>query len=155
MKMACLIAGCAALLLPGCAANTLVAELADRGVTPKTTAKLKFVSSEGDLGGDVQVTTHDAEVIDAVWTRVLSSKPTNHWVFSGWAKVEFYTGRKTEWPAATLLLNATDASHVETEFHAHYDAESNRMVGLMRCPGLHNLIRWHMVKEYDRRKENR
>ena len=140
------------LLVTGCASNSLAERLRDRGVTPGTTAKLKFIGTDSDFGTDVQVTIEDPEVIKSVWTRIHSATPTEHWAASGFRKIEFYTSKKAEWSAATLMLNVTDAAFLDTEFWHHFDSDREGYYGLMRCPGLHKLVMWHLREEHERRK---
>lgn len=147
------ILACVLLLLTGCATNSLVQRLKDHGVTPSNTAKLKFISSEGAFGGDVYVITEDPEVIKSVWTRIYSATPTNFWVASGSHGVEFYTSKQAKQPAATVMVNGTDAAHLEGDYWHHFNAHRKGYYGLWRCPGLEKLVYWHLRKEYERRKD--
>ncbi|MBL7153184.1 MAG: hypothetical protein ISS79_05670 [Phycisphaerae bacterium] len=148
------ILACVILPLTGCSANSLADRLKDRGVTPGTTAKLKFVGTEADFGPDVHVTIEDPEVIESVWIRIHSATPTEHWAASGFRKIEFYTSKKAKWVDATLMLNVTDAAFLDTEFWHQFDSDRKGYYGLMRCPGLHKLVMRHLREEHERRKNS-
>lgn len=143
-----------ALLLAGCASNSLVKKFKDRGVTTATTAKLKFIGSQCDFDTDVFVTIEDPHIIKAVWNSIYLATKAEPYSGSDFGKIEFYTSEKAEWPAATLLVNPTDSSFLDTEFPYQYDVVSDRMLGLMSCPGLHKLRMEHLEKEYKKRKGN-
>ncbi|MCK4293707.1 MAG: hypothetical protein KAY65_10960 [Planctomycetes bacterium] len=145
---------CILLVLTGCSTNPLVKKLRDRGVMPASTAKLKFIGSKNDFGTDISVTTEDQHVIKAVWSSIYSATKTNPYAGFDFGRIEFYTSKKAEWPAATLLVNPTDDSFLETEFLYQYNGESDRMLGLMRCPGLHKLRMWHLEKSISEQREN-
>ncbi|MCK4293706.1 MAG: hypothetical protein KAY65_10955 [Planctomycetes bacterium] len=155
MKKAILypILTCTLLLSAGCTNNSLVKRLKDHGVTPSNTTKLKFISSEGAFGGDVYVITEEPEVIKSVWTRIYSATLTNFWVASGDHRVEFYTSKQAKQPAATVMVNGTDAARLEGDYWHHFDEHRKGYYGLWRCPGLERLVTWHLRKEYERRKD--
>ena len=144
---------CTFVLSAGCAPNSLVARLKDRGVTPVTTAKLKFVGTEADVGPDIYVAVEDPEVLKSVWTRIYSATPTKHWCACGFRRIEFYTGKKAERPTTVLLVNATDAAYVEGDYWHHFDSHREKYYGLARCPGLHKLVMSHLEEEYERQKD--
>ncbi len=140
------------LLSVGCSRNSLVKRFKARGVAPGTTAMLKFIGSDDDFGTEVSVTTDDTDIIKEVWMSIYSAAPAEPCGGFDFGKIEFYTSKKVEWPAATLLVNPTGDSFLDTEFSYQYDNESDKMLGLMRCHGLHELRVRHLEKEYLCRK---
>lgn len=145
---------CILLVLAGCSTNPLVKKFRDRGVTPASTAKLKFIGSKNDFGTDVSVTTEDKDVITAAWNSIHSATAFEPYGGSDFGRINFYTSKKAKWPAATLLVNVKDAAFLETEFLYQYDTTSEQYLGLMSCPGLHKLRMWHLKREYERRKNS-
>lgn len=145
---------CILLVLTGCSTNPLVKKFRDRGVTPASTAKLKFIGSKNDFETDISVTTEDQDVITAAWNSIYSATAVEPYEGSGFGRIDFYTSKKAEWPAATLLVNVKDAAFLETEFLYQYDTTSEQYLSLMSCPGLHKLRMWHLRKEHERRKNS-
>lgn len=145
---------CILLVLTGCSTNPLVKKFRDRGVTPVSTAKLKFIGSKNDFGIDISVTTEDQDVITAAWNSIYSATAVEPYGGSDFGRIDFYTSKKAEWPAATLIVYPNGASFLETEFRYQYDNENNKILGLMRCPGLHKLRMLRLEKEHNKRKGN-
>ena len=138
------------LLLGGCAGNGLVRDLGAQGVEPRSTVRLVFAGSEADFGSDVRVNVVDRQVISEVWHSIQKAKPTGLWCACGYRKVEFHTSPKSLKPAATLMVNATGASHVLESKRYRYDRTQMKMVGMFECSGLHDLIMNALKKEYAR-----
>ncbi len=142
------------MMLSGCSENILVQRLKEHGITENNTAKLRFISSPGAYGDDTKVVIEDTEVIKAVWARIHSSTPTNRWSLSGFHSIEFYTANETGTPAATLMLNVSNAAYLEGDLWYHLDSHKPGYYGLWKCPGLENLVIWHLKKEYEQRHGN-
>ncbi len=142
---------CTVWVLTGCSANSLVKNFRDRGITPASTAKLRFVGSKNDFGDDISVTIKDPRIIKVVWDSIYSATPAEpqEGHFGG---IIFYTSEKAEWPAETLLVNPNDASFLDSEFSYQYD--DGKMNRLMNCPGLYKLRMQHLEEEYNKRKGN-
>jgi len=124
--------------------SLLFRDLAARGVTPETTAKLVFVGSEADFGPDVDAVVEDREAITKAWESIARSKPYGVWYASGYRRAEFFVGGEGK-PAAVLLINASDACHLK-------DLKAVGPIKRYRCEGLHETAIKLLEKEYERRK---
>lgn len=153
MVWACLCMLATGVLTAGCAPNELVNELAELGVTPATTVRLRFIGSEADFGTTkVRVVVTSEEAIKAVWQLIQEAEPADVWHASGYRQVEFYTPEGADKPVVVLLVNAGNLCHVAGSSRYYYDPDAGRMLGLFRCPGLHSLLMKALAAEHKRQQ---
>ena len=105
---------------------TLAKALRQRGVSPDSIAYLRFVGDESSFTtGRVATNTTD---VAWIWDRMIeTAEPYVFWEASGYRRVEIYT-RSGPQPAATLLVNTTDATSIAGDGRS------------FMCHGLHEIV---------------
>lgn len=93
--------------------NRLIEHLEVSGVTASTTARIEVVGSEADFGPDVVAVISDETTISRAWQSIAESKPTGLWYASGYRQLRFYSMLDGESPKAVLMLNESDAVHIQ------------------------------------------
>jgi len=143
----------AGVLVGGCGPHKLGDDLAEFGITPAKTARLRLIGSEADFGTTkVRAVVTDKETIQAVWGLIESAEPADVWHASGYRNVEFYLSQADGEPAAVLRVNAGDLCHVAGSRRYYYDHQARKTVGLFRCAGLHRLLMARLAAEHRRQQ---
>ncbi len=133
------------ILAVGCAEQTLVQQLAARGVHHTGSAeRVVMRGSEADFGSDIIVEC-DLGLSAQIWDCIYAARPYGAWYSSGYRSVEFYRLADDETPMLTLRVNESGAAHIETK------GEASRF----RCPGLHELIMAKLEEQYESRRADR
>ncbi len=128
--------------LAGCStAPELVHRLSRHSITYRNTEKIVLIASEGGYGSWLKVTITEDFWIQEIWDAIHQSRPYDIWAASGYRTLEFYRKGEPDEPAATLLVNVTDACHVR--------GTTDRF----RCPKMHSILTPPLELEYKRRKE--
>jgi hypothetical protein len=128
------------LVLTGCASSPeLVQTLAERPITHMDTEKIVLTDSEGGCGASTSVTITELFIIQKIWDTIHQSRPYGVWCACGYRKLEFYRAGHPERPAVILLVNETDACHIE--------GTSRRF----RCPGINAVLEDLLKHEYNKR----
>ena len=135
---------CALALLSfmGCAApRGLVQRLSDQFVTTRyrNTDKIVLTGSEGGYGASTTVTITAEFLIQEIWDSIYQSRPHDVWYACGYRKLEFHQRGQGDEPVLTLMVNASDACHIE--------GTSDRF----RCPGINAILEKLLKTEYEKR----
>jgi len=135
-----IIAGLLAVgFLAGCATSpTLVQKLANRSVTYENTERIVLTGSEGGYGSAVKVNITEEFLIQDIWDRIHQSRPYNVWYASGYKELAFYTRGQENKPSLTLLVNESEACHIE--------GATERF----RCPGINAVLHKLLEHEYQK-----
>ena len=99
--------------------------LAKKGIKRETIDYLILKGDEASEAGDLKITMPNT--IDTIWGSISSSRPYDLWHASGYRPLEFYTKGNSDKPVITLLVNESDACHIDS---------SERY----RCLGLHEYL---------------
>lgn len=137
-----ILPGILLLLVCGCSSPSLVGLMEARGVSYDNTSRIVLNGSEGDVGSDIQVEIEEPFIIQEIWDSIYQSRSYSVWYTSGYRRADFYIGQDST-PAATLWINASDASHLdgmETRF---------------RCPHLDSLVLKLLEKEHLDKQANK
>jgi len=127
-------------LLVGCATSpALVRELSSHSVTYRNTERILLTGSEGGYGRSVKVSITEHFIIQDVWDRIYQSRPYDVWYASGYRKLDFYPRGQPNKPSVTLMVNASDACHIQ--------GSSERF----RCPGMNTVLEDLLKREYRKR----
>ena len=130
------------MFLAGCSTSPeLVHRLSGHSITYRNTEKIVLVASEGGYGSRLKVTITEDFLIQEIWDAIYQSRPHDIWAASGYRALEFYRKGAPDEPAATLLVNVTDACHIR--------GTTDRF----RCPKMHSILTPPLEWEYKRRKE--
>ena len=129
-----------AIWVAGCSGPSLVGQMKARGVSDLETGKVVIRGSEADFGSETEVTATADFIIQKVWDSVYASRPYHTWAASGYREIEFYRRPDDPQPVLTLLVNATDETHIRGR-----TAQDG-----FRCPGLHEYLMMLLEKEYQK-----
>jgi len=119
--------------------SELTARLARLGVTREKTRRMVLTDDEGGFGSKTRVEVAP-DIRKAVWKAIAAAKPFSRIAASGYRRVEFYTTVDAAKPSAVLLVNSTDACHLQGQ-----EVEDS-----FGCTGLHELIMPLLREEYER-----
>jgi hypothetical protein len=111
------------------------------GITHHNTGKIVLTGSEADVGSDIKVEIEEQFLIQEIWDSIYQSRPHGLWYASGYRRADFYTFPDRP-PAATLWINASDASHLDGQNETRF-----------RCPKLHAFVMKLLQEEHDKQKK--
>jgi hypothetical protein len=101
--------------------------LASLDVTSKSVTKIIIVGNEHSYTSGITVTIENRIIIEKIFSFFKDAAQYNHWVASGFRKVQIFTKSSTD-PAVVLYVNETDLTRLE-----------NDQVGY-RCKGLERYL---------------
>jgi len=119
-------------------APQLVQRLSDQSITYRNTDKIILRGSEGGYGASLAVTITEEFLIQKIWDSIYQSRPYDVWAASGYRKLDFYKKGQKNGPVLTLMVNATDACHIE--------GTSERF----RCPELSAILGKLLKSKYEK-----
>lgn len=115
-------------------------DLAVRGLTPTTVARLVVRGSEADFGSSSSSEIRDPRSIEDVLFRLAHGEPTQLWYTSGYRTLELYHRDDPKVPRLVLAVNESDAVHVPNSPRFRYDPKVGVHYGRFRCHGLNDLL---------------